>query len=144
MPIRSNVRRHSRRIAAAVGAAAVGLGLLATPSTAQAADSSWSITYVRQPPICIPSSGYGDVYVLFDVAGSWDSAITYGLSDLPGDTWMQGGTFASDADPNPPSGLAQWRDDSYVAPGDYTLTLWATDGTVTHTAPVYVTVSDDC
>jgi len=151
----ASVRSTDRAVRLVLGALA-GLALVlvtalptsaatTTTATTSSTTATWTLIDYLQG-MCVTSDfGHPGAYFLVQIHGSWSSAITFGIRDLP-----PGSTTPAVA-PIPPgshSGSNVLRlVPAAIAPapvGVYTAEIWATDGTVEQTVPVTIRVQTNC
>jgi hypothetical protein len=161
------------RAAAVLAPAAITAAALAAPAAAAqaAASPSWQLTdQYTGHPACFTTSG-GSEYLELNLNGSWSTPLTFGASGLPAggsysdvvldenlttDVWTTGalpippgwsnGTGPLSVGPQTiaeaypvtriPAGLA--------ANSTFTITFWASDGTVTQTESVPIVIKTSC
>ncbi|MFB9252781.1 DUF5980 family protein [Sphaerisporangium melleum] len=109
------------------------------------ATETWTIRDVQQRICVSPTYGHPGAYFLVPVNGTWSTTLTTGIRNLPPGSTSVGGT------PIPPgsnygntvNGFVQIS----IAPlpaGVYTAEIWASDGTVTRTAPATIESREGC
>src|SRR5580700_7536416 len=153
------------RVAALLGPAAITAVALATPAAAAgaAASPSWQLTdQYTGHPACYTTGG-GSEYLELNLSGSWSVPLTFGASGLPAggsysdvvlyenlatDTWSTGPSLIPPGSSNgtgPFTDGPQTIDEAYPvttipaglhANSTFTITFWASDGTVKQTESV--------
>ncbi|QFG24932.1 DUF5980 family protein [Actinomadura sp. WMMB 499] len=126
--------RNSARIV--VGMLAVLAMSLIGAAPASAESPTWTLQDIGQK-VCVSTGGWDGTYVFAPVSGTWTTPITTGIRNLPPGSSDLGGSVL------PPGSNDENTINGFVgvsfapAPaGDYVAEVWASDGTVTQTAPV--------
>ncbi|MEU8707651.1 DUF5980 family protein [Streptomyces sp. NPDC048565] len=114
---------------------------------ASAADptATWTLSQTEQRICVAPERGWPDTYYLASVTGSSESPIDHAIRELPSGSFSNGGTIHP-GELNP-SGKFLGFGHISIAPapvGEYIAQLWASDGTSTQTAPLRISVKEDC
>src|SRR5580698_4944247 len=156
------------RTAALLAAAAIPAAALATPAVAS---TSWQLTdqYTARPA-CFTTGG-GTEYLELNLSGSWSVPLTFGASGLPAggsysdvvlyenlatDTWSTGPSLIPPGSSNgtgPFTDGPQTIDEAYPvttipaglhANSTFTITFWASDGSIKQTESVPVVIKSSC
>ncbi|MDT0441711.1 DUF5980 family protein [Streptomyces johnsoniae] len=141
-----NATRRAAGILSGLLAASMLTLVGATPASAAA---TWTLVdYPGHPQrICVhPERGWPRTYVGLPISGYWDTRIDGEVRNLPPGSYSNGGAVHPgdwDEDRQKFIGLVHVS----IAPtpvGEYVAELWASDGTDTQTAPVVISVKEDC
>jgi hypothetical protein len=133
---------HRKSVLATVVIGALCATLLAGTAAAQPGPA-WQLVDYHQNKCYDGNPTH--VWYTIEIDGHWKHAIDVGI-DLP-----SGGSYTTSYPPIPP-GSSQGRYalanvdvfPAGIAPGTYTLSLWATDGTILDAVPVTLAVQDSC
>ncbi|MET8155012.1 DUF5980 family protein [Sphaerisporangium sp. NPDC005289] len=150
--MRTTLRALRLTLGVTAGLALTVSGALPASATASATKTSsvstaptWEVRDIGQR-ICVTSQyGHPGTYFFVPVYGTWSTTLTTGIRNLPPGSTSVGGTpiLPGSNYGSTINGFVQLT----VAPapvGTYVAEVWASDGTVTQTAPATINVRESC